>query len=143
MATKGKSGGGAGDGTRDRPWKLKTPSGTSEFTAFRDETLDPPALVVKSGVTELRYHLRCIDDLHAMLKKQGDWMPLGSADEQKPAADGTVEAWARSSKNPVGGWYGLKKGLRGRFGMYVPPIMEALNLAEVEHNPKSNRMRAR
>jgi len=143
MATRGKSGGGAREGTRDRPWKLKTPSGTSEFTAFRDETLDPPALVVKSGATELRYHLRCIDDLHAMLKKQGDWMPLGSADEQKPAADGTVEAWARSSKNPVGGWYGLKKGLRGRFGMYVPPIMEALNLAEVEHNPKSNRMRAR
>ena len=143
MATKGKSGGGAGEGTRDRPWKLKTPSGTSEFTAFRDEALDPPALVVKSGATELRYHLRCIDDLHAMLKKQGDWMPLGSADEQKPAVDGTVEAWARSSKNPVGGWYGLKKGLRGRFGMYVPPIMEALNLAEVEHNPKNNRMRAR
>ena len=143
MATKGKSGGGAGEGTRDRPWKLKTPSGTSEFTAFRDEALDPPALVVKSGATELRYHLRCIEDLHAMLKKQGDWMPLGSADEQKPAADGTVEAWARSSKNPVGGWYGLKKGLRGRFGMYVPPIMEALNLAEVEHNPKNNRMRAR
>ncbi len=143
MATKGKSGGGAGEGTRDRPWKLKTPSGTSEFTAFRDEALDPPALVVKSGATELRYHLRCIEDLHVMLKKQGDWMPLGSADEQKPAADGTVEAWARSSKNPVGGWYGLKKGLRGRFGMYVPPIMEALNLAEVEHNPKNNRMRAR
>ena len=143
MATTGKSGGGAGEGTREHPWKLKTPSGTSEFTAFRDETLDPPALVVKSGATELRYHLRCIDDLHAMLKKQGDWMPLGSADEQKPAVDGTVEAWARSSKNPVGGWYGLKKGLRGRFGMYVPPVMEALNLAEVEHNPKSNRMRAR
>ena len=143
MATKGKSGGGAGEGTREHPWKLKTPSGTSEFTAFRDEALDPPALVVKSGATELRYHLRCIEDLHAMLKKQGDWMPLGSADEQKPAADGTVEAWARSSKNPVGGWYGLKKGLRGRFGMYVPPVMEALRLADVEHNPKSNRMRAR
>ena len=143
MATKGKSGGGAGEGTREHPWKLKTPSGTSEFTAFRDEALDPPALVVKSGATELRYHLRCIEDLHAMLKKQGDWMPLGSADEQKPAADGTVEAWARSSKNPVGGWYGLKKGLRGRFGMYVPLVMEALHLADVEHNPKSNRMRAR
>lgn len=97
----------------------------------------------RSGKTELRYHLRCLNDLHSMLKSHGDWMPLGSADEQKPAAEGTVEAWGRSSKNPVGGWYGLKKGLRGRFGMYVPPVMEVLNLAEVEHNPKNNRMRAR
>jgi len=122
---------------------LKTPSGQSDFLAFRDEALDPPALVVKSGSTELRYHLRCIDDLHTMLKARGDWIPLGSADEQKEAAEGTVEAWGRSSKNSVGGWYGLKRGLRGRFGMYVPPVMEALNLAEVEHNPKNNRMRAR
>jgi hypothetical protein len=129
-------------GTREKPWVLKTPSGSSEFTAYRDETLDPPALVVTVGKTELRYHLRCLTDLHAMLKKHKDWMPLGSADEQKPAAKDTVEAWARSPKNPVGGWYGLKKGLRGRFGMYVPPVMEALGLAEVEHNPKSNRMRA-
>ncbi len=95
------------------------------------------------GTTELRYHLRCIDDLHAMLKAQGDWIVLGSADEQKPAADGTVEAWARSPANPVGGWYGLKKGLRGRFANYVPPVLEALGLAEVEHNAKSNRMRAK
>ena len=143
MATKGKSGNAAGGGTREHPWTVKTPSGTSEFQAFRDEALDPPALVVKSGSTELRYHLRCLTDLHAMLKSRGDWMLLGSADEQKPAADGTIEAWGRSSKNPVGGWYGLKKGLRGRFGMYVPPGMEALGLAEVEHNPKNNRMRAR
>ncbi len=141
MAGKGKSGG-AGEGTREYPWHLRTPSGTSEFLAFRDEALDPPALVVRSGSTELRYHLRCINDLHAMLKSQSDWMPLGSADEQKPAADGTVEAWGRSTKNPVGGWYGLKKGLRGRFGMYVPPVLEFLRLAEVEHNPKNNRMRA-
>lgn len=131
-----------GDGTRAKPWVLKTPSGTSEYKMFRDETLDPPALVCQVGTTELRYHLRCLDDLHAMLKKHGDWMLLGSADEQKPAADDTVEAWARSPKNPVGGWYGLKKGLRGRFGMYIPPLMEALGLAEVEHNPKNNRMRA-
>ncbi|HYT00280.1 MAG TPA: hypothetical protein VEO20_06400 [Thermoplasmata archaeon] len=141
MASKAKSGG--EPGTRDHPWQLKTPSGTSEFTAFRDPSLDPPALVVKSGSTELRYHLRCIEDLHSMLKAHGDWMPLGSADEQKPAAEGTVEAWGRSWKNPVGGWYGLKKGLRGRFGMYVPPVLEALRLADVEHNPKNNRMRAR
>jgi len=94
------------------------------------------------GKTQLRYHLRGIDDLHAMLKKNGDWVPLGSADEQKPAAEGTVEAWGRASTNPVKGWYGLKKGLRGRFGMYLPPVLEALGLAEVEHNPKNNRMRA-
>ncbi len=136
--TKGK-----GSGTRQSPWMLKTPPGTSEFEAYRDETAAPPALVVQVGKTEVRYHLRGLDDLHAMLKRHGDWMPLGSADEQKPAAEGTVEAWARSPKNPVGGWYGLKKGLRGRFAMYVPPVMEALELAEVEHLPRNNRMRAR
>lgn len=129
-------------GTRDKPWALKTPGGKSEFTAFRDETLDPPALVVRAGKTELRYHLSAIADLHAMLKAHGDWMPLGGADEQKPAAEGTVEAWARSSKNPVRGWYGLKKGLRGRFAVYVPPVLKVLGLAEVEDNPRNNRMRA-
>ncbi len=130
------------EGTREDPWTLTTPSGGSEYTAFRDEGLDPPALVVQVGKSELRYHLRCLDDLHAMLREHGDWMPLGSADEQKPAADGTVEAWARSPENPVGGWYGLKKGMRGRFANYVPPVMEALGRAEVEHNPRNNRMRA-
>lgn len=132
-----------GTGTREDPWQLKTPPQSSDFIAFRDEKLDPPALVVVVGKTELRYHLRCIEDLHAMLKAQGDWMLLGSADEQKPAAEGTVEAWARSEKNPVKGWYGLKKGFRGRFAMYVPPVMELLELAEVEHNPRNNRMRAK
>ncbi len=132
----------AGAGTKDKPWKLKTASGTSEYTMYRDPDTDPPALVCQVGTTQLRYHLRAIDDLHAMLKKHGDWMPLGSADEQKPAADGTVEAWGRSPKNPVGGWYGLRKGYRGRFGMYMPPLLEALGMAEVEHNPKNNRMRA-
>jgi hypothetical protein len=131
-----------GDGTREKPWVLKTPPGTSEYQMFRDETLDPPALVCVVGKTELRYHLRAIEDLHAMLKKHGDWMLLGAADEQKPAADGTVEAWARSEKNPVTGWYGLRKGYRGRFGMYLPPLLEALGLAELEHNPRNNRMRA-
>ncbi len=131
-----------GHGTRDRPWMLTTPSGGSEYTAFRDETLDPPALVVQVGKTELRYHLRCIDDLHTMLVERGDWVPLGNADEQKPAAEGTVEAWGRADDNPVGGWYGLKKGLRGRFANYVPPVLEQLGLAEVEHNPRNNRMRA-
>lgn len=131
-----------GTGTRDDPWVLQTPSGSSEYRMYRDETQDPPALVCLVGKTELRYHLRALEDLHQMLQAHGDWMPLGSADEQKPAAEGTVEAWARSSGNPVGGWYGLKKGLRGRFGMYIPPLMEALGLAELEHNPKNNRMRA-
>jgi hypothetical protein len=131
-----------GSGTREYPWLLKTPSGSSEFQMYRDEKANPPALVCVVGKAELRYHLRCIEDLSAMLKAHGDWMPLGSADEQKPAAPGTVEAWVRSPDNPVKGWYGLKKGLRGRFGMYVPPLLEALGLAEVEHNPKNNRMRA-
>jgi hypothetical protein len=133
----------SGSGTRDDPWALRTPPGGSEYQAYRDEALDPPALVVQVGKTELRYHLRCIDDLHAMLAAHGDWMSLGSADEGKPAAEGTVEAWARSAENPVGGWYGLKKGLRGRFANYVPPVMEALGLAEVSHQPRDNRMRAR
>jgi len=131
-----------GKGTASDPWVLKTPPGTSEYKMYRDETSDPPALMCLVGTTKLSYHLRCLEDLRSMLKKHGDWMLLGSADEQKPAAEGTVEAWARSSKNPVKGWYGLKKGLRGRFAMYVPPLMEVLGLAEVEHNAKNNRMRS-
>ena len=131
-----------GNGTKEKPWVLKTPPGTSEYTAYKDETANPPAIVVLVGKTELRYHLRALDDLHSMLKAKGDWMPLGSADEQKPAEEGTVEAWARSTNNPVKGWYGIKKGLRGRFANYIPPVMEALGLAEVEHNPRNNRIRA-
>ena len=134
--------GAAGSGTTDDPWILTTPPGKSEYEAWRDEKHDPPALFVQVGSTQLRYELRCIDDLHAMLRALGDWMPLGNADEQKEALDGTVEAWARSAANPVGGWYGLKKGLRGRFGNYVPPVLEALGLAEVEHAARNNRMRA-
>jgi len=131
-----------GKGTKENPWQLKTPPGTSEYIMYKDETVNPPVLVCKVGTTTLHYQWRAIDDLHAMLKKHGGWMELGSADEQKPAKEGTVEAWARAADNPVGGWYGLKKGFRGRFGMYVPPLMEALGLAEVEHNPKNNRMKA-
>jgi hypothetical protein len=132
-----------GTGTPNDPWVLTTPPGSSEFEAYRDPEANPPALVVQVGATELRYHLRCIDDLHAMLKTAGDWMPLGVADEQKEAKPDTVEAWGRSETNPVQGWYGFKKGLRGRFANYVPPVLEALGLAEVEHNPRNNRMRAR
>lgn len=131
-----------GTGTREDPWQLKTPSGQSDVEAYRDEAADPPALIVVAAKTEVRYLLRSLDDLHAMLVARGDWMPLGSTDEQKTPAEGTVEAWARSPENPVSGWYGLKKGLRGRFANYVPPVMEALGLAEVEHNPKGNRIRA-
>jgi len=129
-------------GTEDDPWVLKTPPGTSEYQMWRDEAADPPTLVCQVGKTTLGYQLRCIEDLHAMLKKNGDWVPLGAADEQKQPAEGTVEAWGRSPDNPVGGWYGVKKGLRGRFGMYVPPLLEALGLAELEHNARNNRMRA-
>lgn len=132
-----------GDGTKAKPWQLATPPGTSAFEAYRDDTANPPALVCKVGSTELRYQLRCIEDLHAMLKKRGDWMLLGGADEQKPAADDTVEAWGRDPGNPVKGWYGLRKGFRGRFGVYVPPVLEVLGLAEVEHEARNNRMRAR
>ena len=132
-----------GSGTPNDPWILTTPPGSSEFEAYRDPGATPPALVVQVGATELRYHLRCIDDLHSMIKQSGDWIPLGVADEQKETKPDTVEAWGRSAGNPVGGWYGFKKGLRGRFANYVPPVLEALGLAEVEHNPRNNRMRAR
>src|SRR3979411_161989 len=127
----------SGKGTKAEPWNLKTPPGTSDFQMYRDEKANPPALVCIVGKTELRYQLRCLDDLQAMLKTRGAWMPLGSADEQKPAAEGTVEAWGRSPENPVGGWYGMKKGLRGRFAMYVPPVMEALGHAAGEHQAKN------
>lgn len=131
-----------GNGTAEDPWILTTPPGASEFDAWRDEDADPPALRIRVGSTTLAYQLRCIEDLHAMLVEHGDWMPLGNADEQKQAKDGTVEAWARDEGNPVGGWYGLRKGYRGRFGNYVPPVLELLGLAEVEHLPRNNRMRA-
>ncbi len=133
----------AGSGTREDPWQLSTAPGTSDYQMWRDEAVDPPALVCQVGSTQLRYQLRAIDDLAAWLREQGDWVPLGGADEQKPAPDGSVEAWGRSESNPVGGWYGLRKGYRGRFGVYLPPLLEALALAELEHNSKNNRVRAR
>jgi len=132
----------SGTGTRDDPWVLRTPPGTSEYTLYRDEGADPPLLVCTVGKTVLTYRMRCIEDLATMLRDAGDWVPLGSADEQKPAAAGSVEAWGRSETNPVGGWYGMRKGYRGRFAMYVPPLLEALGLVELEHNPRGNRVRA-
>jgi len=133
----------SGTGTAEDPWRLKTPPLSSEYTIYRDDSADPPLLVCHVGRTKLTYLARAIDDLHAMLVRKGEWMPLGAADEQKTAAPGTVEAWARSGENPVGGWYGQKKGLRGRFAMYLPPLLEALGLVELEHNARNNRVRAR
>ncbi|MEO8452333.1 MAG: DUF6855 family protein [Gemmatimonadota bacterium] len=129
--------------TKDNPWKLKTPPGTAEYTMHAESRDGKQVLVCTVGKTVLLYDARCIDDLSAMLGAKGDWVELGGADEQKPAKPGTVEAWGRSPDNPVGGWYGLKKGLRGRFGVYIPPLMEALGLGELEHNAKGNRMRAK
>lgn len=132
----------SGTGTPEDPWQLQTPPRTSGYTMHRDVRDGRAVLVCTVGKTVLLYDARCLEDLQAMLRAHGDWMELGSADEQKPAKEGTVEAWGRSPDNPVGGWYGLKKGLRGRFGMYLPPLMEELGLAELEHNPRNNRMRA-
>ena len=132
----------SGTGSADDPWVLRTPPGTSEYTMHRADDTEPPQLVCQVGSTRLTYDARVVDDLHAWLREQGDWVPLGSADEQKPAKEGTVEAWARSEGNPVGGWYGLRKGYRGRVGMYLPPLLEELGLAEVEHDARNNRMRA-
>ncbi len=129
-------------GTKDDPWLLKTPPGTSDITLYRAPDANPPALVCVAGGTELRYHLRAIEDLHQMLKQHGDWMELGNADEGKDAKPGSVEAWARSPDNPVGGWYGIRKGFRGRFANYVTPVLEALGLVELEHGPRNNRVRA-
>ncbi|KRE57037.1 DUF6855 family protein [Phycicoccus sp. Soil748] len=131
-----------GSGTKDDPWVLKTPPGTADYTMYRDDDADPAQLVCQVGSTRLTYDARVVEDLHVWLREQGDWVSLGSADEQKPAREGTVEAWARSADNPIGGWYGLRKGYRGRVGMYLPPLLEELGLAEVEHLPRNNRMRA-
>ena len=128
--------------TKDSPWQLNTSPGTSAYTMHVDEKDGVRVLVCTVGKTTLMYDARCIDDLHAMLKERNDWVDLGGADEQKPAKEGTVEAWGRDPSNPIGGWYGLKKGLRGRFGVYVPPLMEELGLCELEHNAKNNRVRA-
>ena len=129
--------------SKDNPWKLKTPPLTSEYEMYVDEKDGVEIIVCTVGKTVLHYDYRCLADLHAMLKAHGDWMELGSKDERQETKPDTVEDWGRSPDNPIGGWYGLKKGLRGRFGMYVPPLMEELGLAEVEHNKRNNRMRAK
>ncbi len=128
--------------TKENPWKLKTPPLSSEYEMYLDEKDGVEIIVCTVGKTVLYYDARIIKDLHTMLKDHGDWMLLGSKDEKAEAKEGTVEFWGRSLENPIGGWYGLKKGLRGRVGMYIPPLMEALGLAEVEHNKRNNRMKA-
>lgn len=132
-----------GSGTQDDPWQLTTAPGSSAYTMWRDDESDPPSLVCQVGSTKLLYRASAVEDLHAWLSGRGDWVPLGAADEKKPAADGTVEAWGRSADNPAGGWYGLRPGYRGRFGMYLPPLLEALGLAELTHDPRNNSVRAR
>jgi len=132
----------SGTGTRDDPWQLTTAPGSSEYLMYRDESSDPPTLVCQVGSTRLLYQLRAIEDLHAWLRERGDWVDLGAADEKKEPVAGTVEAWGRSADNPVGGWYGLRSGYRGRFGMYLPPLLEALGLVELTHDPRGNRVRA-
>jgi hypothetical protein len=133
----------AGSGTKEDPWTLTTAPGSSEYTMYRDEESDPPALVCQVGSTRLTYRLSAVEDLHAWLREQADWVELGAADEKKPASEGTVEAWGRSPENPVGGWYGLRNGYRGRFGMYLPPLLEELGLVELTHQPRGNKVRAR
>ncbi len=132
----------SGSGTHEDPWRLTTPPGSSGYELWRDEEADPPRLVCQVGPTTLYYDARVVEDLHAWLREVGDWVLLGAADERASAKDGTVEAWGRSPDNPVGGWYGLRKGYRGRVGMYLPPLLEELGLAEVEHQARNNRMRA-
>jgi hypothetical protein len=130
-------------GTKENPSALKTPSLNSDYTMHYDVKEGKEILVCTVGKTILHYDYRCLNDLYQLLKQHGGWMELGSADEQKLAKEGTVEAWGRSESNPIGGWYGLKKGLRGRFGMCVPPLMEKLRLAEVTHEARGNKMRAK
>ncbi len=132
-----------GSGTREDPWQLTTAPGSSAYTMYRDESADPPALVCQVGSTTLRYRIEAIEDLAQWLREQGDWVDLGAADEKKPASDGTVEAWGRAPDNPVGGWYGLRSGYRGRFGMYLPPLLEELGLVELTHGARNNRVRSR
>lgn len=124
------------------PWKLQTPPLSSQYEMYIGEKDGVEIIVCTVGKTVLHYDYRVINDLHSMLKEHGDWMELGSKDEKQDAKEGSVEFWARAADNPVGGWYGLKKGLRGRVGMYLPPLMEALGLVELEHNKRNNRMRA-
>ena len=128
--------------TKENPWKLKTAPGTSSYEMYIDEKDGKDIIVCVVGKTILHYDARIIEDMHKMLNDLGDWMPMGSKDEKVDTKDGTLEHWGRSADNPIGGWYGLKKNFRGRVGMYIPPLMEELGLAEIEHNARNNRIKA-
>jgi hypothetical protein len=128
-------------GVKESPLALKTPPLSSDYTMHVDDKEGKEILVCTVGKTILHYDIRCLEDLHAMLKQHGDWIELGSKDEKQPTVEGTIEDWGRADSNPIGGWYGLKKNFRGRFGMYIPPLMEALGLAEVTHDKRGNKMR--
>jgi hypothetical protein len=141
MSDANRTASGGGSGTPEDPWALVTAPGSSTYTMHCDDSVDPPLLVCQVGATTLRYLASAVDDLHAWLVEEGDWVPLGAADEKKPAPEGSVEAWGRSADNPVGGWYGQRNGYRGRFGMYLPPLLEALGLAELTHLPCNNAVR--
>jgi len=132
----------SGSGTKDDPWELLTPPLKSGYTIYRDDAAEPPILVCQVGSTKLTYLARVLDDLPAMLATHGDWMELGSKDEKQATKLGTVEHWARSEDNPVGGWYGQRKGYRGRVANYIPPLLEALGRVELEHKARGNRVRA-
>ena len=94
----------SGRGHEHGSLEAQNAAGNVRIPDVHDEAADPPALVCQVGGTQLRHQWRCVDDLHTMLKQPGDWVPLGGADEQKPAPEGSVEAWGRSPDNPVGGW---------------------------------------
>lgn len=126
-------------GTKDQPWELVTAPGSSNYTMF----VEGDEVVCQVGSTTLKYQSRAIEDLAAWLREQGDWVQLGAADENKPATEGTVEACGRDESNPVGGWYGLRKGYRGRLGMYLPPLLEKLGLVELTHDARNNSVKAR
>lgn len=130
----------SGNGTEDDPWKLNTPLGKAEFEMHIDE--DKDVLHCQVGKTWLHYRRTALDDLHAMLMEHGDWMELGNKDEKAETKPGTVEHWARSEDNPVKGWYGLRKGYRGRFASYVSPVLARLGKVEFEKRGRSVWVRA-
>src|SRR5260370_12515683 len=99
-------------GTKQPPWQLTTPSGSSEHQMYKDDSASPPVLVCIVGKTELRYQARAVEDLHNMLKANGGWVPLGSADERKPPSGRTVNAWSCPVDHSVAGRHGALHGHR-------------------------------
>lgn len=128
-------------GTEKNPWKLRTLSGSSEYAVYRDYISGKEVIVCVVGNTIFHYDYNCLLDLHTLLKENGDWIELGSTDEHTEAKNNTIEAWARSEKNPIGGWYGLKQGSRGNFGAYIAPLMVELGLAEITNDRNDKKIR--